>query len=82
MTAKRPVPTVLEGRFIRLEPLQRENLAELGEAICTPEVFAGGYGRGPKGYEIARTDFPKWALGYYTWETGNPFLIQIGRAHV
>jgi RimJ/RimL family protein N-acetyltransferase len=76
MTAKRPAPAVLEGRFIRLEPLRQEHLAELGAAICTPGVFAGGYGRGPKAYEVARVDFPKWALGYYMFETGNPFLIR------
>jgi RimJ/RimL family protein N-acetyltransferase len=76
VTAKRPAPAVLEGRFIRLEPLRQENLAELGEAICTPEVFAGGYGSGPKGYEVARADFSTWALGYYMWDTGNPFLIR------
>jgi RimJ/RimL family protein N-acetyltransferase len=78
MTAKRPAPIVLEGRFVRLEPLLPANLDELGRAIGTPQVFAGGYGGGPQGYLLAAADFPKWALGYYTWDTGNPFLI---RAH-
>jgi RimJ/RimL family protein N-acetyltransferase len=61
---------------MRLEPLRPENLDDLGAAICAPEVFAGGYGGGPRGYDAARVDFSKWALGYYPWETGNPFLIR------
>jgi N-acetyltransferase len=76
MTATRPAPTDLEGRFIRLEPLRPQGLAELGEAICTPAVFAGGYGGGPQSYHAAQVDFAKWAAGYYPWETGNPFLIR------
>jgi RimJ/RimL family protein N-acetyltransferase len=76
MTAKRPGPTVLEGRFVRLEPLLPANLDELERAIGTPQVFAGGYGGGPQGYLLAKADFAKWALGYYMWESGNPFLIR------
>lgn len=76
MTAKRPAPAVLTGRFLRLEPLTVEALPELGEAILNPAVFAGGYGGGPIGYERAKADFVTWATKYYMWETGNPFLIR------
>jgi N-acetyltransferase len=76
MTAKRPDPTVLEGRFIRLEPLTLDHLPELHAAIGTPPVFAGGYGGGPQGYRAHVGDFVEWAEAYYPWESGNPFLVR------
>jgi RimJ/RimL family protein N-acetyltransferase len=76
MTAKRPGPTVLAGRYVRLEPLTIEALPELHAAIGTPVVFAGGYGGGPKGYRAEVNDFVEWAKTYYAWETGNPFLVR------
>lgn len=76
MTAKRPSPTVLNGRFLQLEPLTFEALPELGDAILNPAVFSGGYGGGPIGFEKAKADFVAWAKKYYMWETGNPFLIR------
>jgi RimJ/RimL family protein N-acetyltransferase len=77
MTATRPDPTVLTGRFIRLEPLSYENLPELHAAIGTPAVFAGGYGGGPQGYRAGVDEFVEWAKTYYTWQTGNPFLLRV-----
>ncbi|HEY1530914.1 MAG TPA: GNAT family protein [Galbitalea sp.] len=77
MTAKRPGPTVLSGKFVRLEPLTGESLPELHAAIGTPAVFAGGYGGGPLGYRENVGDFVEWAETYYTWETGNPFLVRV-----
>jgi RimJ/RimL family protein N-acetyltransferase len=76
MTAKRPGPTVLSGRFVTLEPLTHEALPELHRAIGTPAVFAGGYGGGPNGYRADVDDFVEWARTYYAWETGNVFLVR------
>jgi RimJ/RimL family protein N-acetyltransferase len=76
MTAKRPGPTILTGKFIRLEPLTFEALPELHAAIGTPAVFASGYGGGPRGYRADVADFVEWAKTYYSWETGNPFLLR------
>jgi N-acetyltransferase len=76
MTAKRPGPTVLTGRFLSLEPLTHEALPELHAAIGTPEVFAGGYGGGPLGYRADVDDFVEWAKTYFAWETGNPMLVR------
>ena len=50
MPATRPPRRVIEGRFVRLAPLEEEHLPALFAAIGTPEVFAGGYGGGPAGY--------------------------------
>jgi RimJ/RimL family protein N-acetyltransferase len=78
MTAKRPGPTVLTGKYVRLEPLTHASLPELHAAIGTPVVFAGGYGGGPQGYRAEVGEFVEWAKTYYSWETGNPMLV---RAH-
>jgi RimJ/RimL family protein N-acetyltransferase len=76
MTATRPVPAVLEGRFIRLEPLTVEALPELFTAIGVPEVFAGGYGGGPAGYRDNLEDFVEWARAVHRWDDGNPYLVR------
>jgi RimJ/RimL family protein N-acetyltransferase len=77
MTATRPAPAVLTGKFVRLEPLTYESLPELHAAIGTPAVFAGGYGGGPQGYRADVDEFVEWAKDYYAWETGNPFLLRV-----
>jgi RimJ/RimL family protein N-acetyltransferase len=77
MTAQRPAPAVLEGGSIRLEPLTRAHLPELYRAIGHPEVFAGGYGGGPKGYRDSEAGFADWAEDYYAWESGNPYGIRL-----
>lgn len=66
MTATRPVPAVLNGRFIRLEPFTRDHLNGLWEALAHPEVFAGGYGGGPAGLPATREAFDVWCAGYGT----------------
>ncbi|NEM91902.1 GNAT family N-acetyltransferase [Galbitalea soli] len=82
MTAIRPLPAPLEGRFVRLEPLTEEHLPALHAAIGHPEVFAGGYGGGPQGYRATVGEFIEWARGYYAWAEGNPFAIRLlGGAH-
>ena len=76
MTATRPAPGIVEGKFIRLEPLTVEALPELHAAIGVPEVFAGGYGGGPGGYRANVDDFVEWAKKVHRWDDGNPYLIR------
>jgi RimJ/RimL family protein N-acetyltransferase len=57
----------LEGRFVRLAPLTRDDLPELFAAIGRPEVFAGGYGGGPAGYRDTVEGFAEFADRYYVW---------------
>lgn len=77
MTAIRPVPQTLEGKFIRLEPLTIEALPELHDAIGRPEVYAGGYGGGPAGFRADVDEFVEWAKMHFRLADGNPFLIRI-----
>ena len=73
MAAVRPAPRVIEGRFIRLEPLPEDQLPALYEAIGTPEVFAGGYGGGPAGYRDTLEGFLEFAHGYYDFGRSNVY---------
>ena len=77
MVATRPEPAPLEGSYIRLEPLTPELLPDLYRAIGHPEVFAGGYGGGPKGYRDTEAAFIDWAAGYYQWQGGNAYAIRL-----
>ncbi|SDY79907.1 GNAT family N-acetyltransferase [Herbiconiux ginsengi] len=77
MPATRPASGILQGRYIRLEPLTPELLPELHRAIGHPEVFAGGYGGGPAGYRATAQEFVEWAKGYYQWEGGNAYVIRL-----
>ncbi|MGX5681618.1 GNAT family N-acetyltransferase [Schumannella luteola] len=77
MAATRPAPRTIEGRFIRLEPLERDALPELFEAIGTPEVFAGGYGGGPAGYRPTLEGFLEFAEGYYALERNNVYAARL-----
>ncbi|MCU1440883.1 MAG: family N-acetyltransferase [Rhodoglobus sp.] len=77
MPAIRPPRRVLEGRYIRVEPLEQQQLPELFRAIGTPEVFAGGYGGGPAGYRDTEEAFVEFARGYYSWEKGNVYGVRI-----
>lgn len=77
MTAIRPTPSVLEGRFIRLEPLAEHHLADLHAAIGHPITFAAGYGGGPEGYRATAPEFAEWARGYYRWDDGNPYVVRL-----
>lgn len=75
MPATRPPRRVIEGRFIRLAPLEEEHLPALFRAIGRPEVFAGGYGGGPAGYRATEEEFAAFARGYYAWLTGNVYGV-------
>ena len=68
---------MIEGRFIRLEPLEHGNLDELYRAIGHPEVFAGGYGGGPEGLRHTAEAFASWAKDLYQWGAGNVYGIRI-----
>ena len=82
MAAIRPVPEAIEGRFIRLEPLEQQHLPALFAAIGHPVVFAGGYGGGPHGYRDTEAAFIDWAQDYYQWGEGNCYaVIVVGGPH-
>jgi RimJ/RimL family protein N-acetyltransferase len=77
MTATPPPHLPIEGEFIRLEPLTREHLPRLFDAIGHPIVFASGYGGGPAGYRDTEAGFLEFAEGYYPWKTGNAYAVII-----
>ncbi|WP_106212797.1 GNAT family N-acetyltransferase [Glaciihabitans tibetensis] len=77
MTAQRPDPVVLPGRFIQLVPLTHAHLPELFNAIGHEIVFASGYGGGPAGYRGTLAGFVPWAVEYLPWGTGNVFGVRI-----
>ncbi|CAN5256086.1 GNAT family protein [soil metagenome] len=65
MTATRPTPAMLRGRFVQLEPFDPAlHLDGLWESLAHPAVFAGGYGGGPAGLPPDRAAFDVWASGY------------------
>jgi RimJ/RimL family protein N-acetyltransferase len=77
MPASRPEPAALLGRFVRLDPLTRDDLPELFAAIGRSEVFAGGYGGGPAGLPATLDDFIAFAERYYAWQTGNVYAARL-----
>lgn len=77
MSATRPERRVLEGRFLRLEPLSRDHLPALWGAIGHPEVFAGGYGGGPAGLPADEDAFADWALRSMPHERGNTYVARL-----
>ncbi len=82
MPATRPALTPLDGRFIRLAPLQPAQLPALHAAIGQPRVFAGGFGGGAAGYRDNVRDFIAWAEGYFDWAHGNVYGVTlVGGAH-
>lgn len=68
---------MIEGRFIRLEPLLDEHLPELYRAIGAPEVFAGGWGGGPAGHRATEAEFVDFARGYFAWGRSNVYAVRI-----
>ncbi|MFM9876857.1 MAG: GNAT family N-acetyltransferase [Rhodoglobus sp.] len=75
MPAKRPELRVIQGRFIRLEPLLDEQLAELYRAIGSPEVFAGGWGGGPAAHRSSEADFVEFARSYFEFGRCNVYGV-------
>lgn len=74
MTAVRPEPRVLEGRFVRLEPFTPAHLPGLWRALGHPEVFAGGYGGGPAGLPADEAAFAAWFPAYSPAPAGNTYV--------
>jgi RimJ/RimL family protein N-acetyltransferase len=82
MPATRPVRRELVGRFIRLIPLQQSDLAELFDALRSPDVYAGGWGGGPAGFRATEAEFVEFGRGYFAWDSGNVYGARlIGGAH-
>jgi RimJ/RimL family protein N-acetyltransferase len=77
VTAVRPEPAVLEGRFVRLEPFAPEHLPGLFTALWHPEVFAGGYGGGPAGMPRDREAFDAWCSGYGVRPNALRFVVRV-----
>lgn len=82
VTATRPTPAPIQGRFIRLVPLTRAHLPRLFAAIGHPIVFAGGYGGGPLAYRDSESAFIEWSETYFRWNDGNPQgVVIVGGPH-
>jgi RimJ/RimL family protein N-acetyltransferase len=77
VTATRPDPRVLEGRFIRLEPFTPEHLPGLWTALGHPEVFAGGYGGGPAGLPADEAAFAEWATSHFPHVEGITYVARL-----
>lgn len=77
MPATRPEPRVLEGRFIRIEPLLNDDLPALYDAIGSREVFAGGWGGGPAAHPASEAEFVEFARGYFSWQSDNVYAIRL-----
>jgi RimJ/RimL family protein N-acetyltransferase len=82
VTATRPAPGILEGRFLRLEPLTREHLPQLFAAIGHQKVFEFGFGGGLRAAPATEEAFIAWALDHVQWERNNPYaVVLIGGPH-
>lgn len=77
MTAQRPVPRVIEGRFVTLSPLTREMLPQLFAAIAHPIVYAGGFGGGPAAFRDTLEAFTRWAEHYFIWDESNVYAVRL-----
>ena len=72
-----PAPAPLIGRFIRLDPMARDDYPGLFDAIAVPDVFAGGYGGGPGGLPGDLAEFESFAAGYFGTGTNQPFTVRL-----
>jgi len=83
VTALRPADAELAGRFIRLTPFDEADIPALYEALCRPEVFAGGYGGGPAGLPSDASAYAAFARAYYLGgEHAMPWTVRLrGGAH-
>jgi N-acetyltransferase len=78
VTARRPDPVPLTGRFLRLEPYDRASHADgLWAATGRPEVFAGGYGGGPAGLPADRDAYAEWISAYGTAPDAIKFVARL-----
>lgn len=77
MTAIRPEARVLDGDFIRLAPLTRDELPELFEALNDPRVYAGGYWGGPAGYRDTLEGFVEFAREEFTFDRNLVYGVRL-----
>lgn len=59
---------MIEGRYIHLVPLEPTDLPELFGALHTPEVYAGGWGGGPAGFQATEAEFVNWGRTAFRWD--------------
>ncbi len=78
VTAARPVPSVLRGEFIRLEPIAAHHLPGLFEAIARPVVFERGFGGGPAALPETLEAFERWEAGYHRPENNAFAVVLVG----
>lgn len=77
MSAKKPAPAPLIGRFVRLDPLTEEDYPELWAAIGHPRVFADGYGGGLSALPKDLAGFRRFANRYYNRSKNLPFVVRL-----
>ncbi|PWC05444.1 N-acetyltransferase [Agromyces badenianii] len=78
VTATLPAADPLIGRFIRLDPFDEADTAELYRAIARPEVFAGGYGGGPAGLPADLAAFEAFTRSYYdAGDSAMPWTVRL-----
>lgn len=77
MSATQPERGPLLGRYIRLDPITRDDLPALWEAIGRPEVFASGYGGGPAGQPADAEAYAEWAWSHWPHERGNTYVVRV-----
>lgn len=67
----------LTGLHVTLEPASPDGWAELGDALCVPEVFASGWGGGPAGLP-ARADWDEWVSNYTPGpQAGCTYIVRV-----
>ncbi|PPF43116.1 N-acetyltransferase [Pseudoclavibacter sp. AY1F1] len=67
----------LNGLHVTLEPASPEGWAELGDALCVPEVFASGWGGGPSGIPD-RADWDGWVSNYTPGpQAGCTYIVRV-----
>lgn len=77
MSAVRPEPAVLEGSFVRLEPMTPDHYPGLWQALGHPAVFAGGYGGGPEGLPADEKAFLQWVADYYAGANRLNYVVRV-----
>lgn len=71
---------VLTLGAVTMRPITDADVAALQPVIGVAEVFAGGYGGGPSGFEVAQRDWSAWLRGYLPAFTGKglSFAVELG----
>lgn len=77
VSATRPAAVVLEGRFVRLEPMTPEHYPALWDALGHPAVFAGGWGGGSAGLPADLSAFVPWIDAYYAGDNRLNYVVRV-----